>query len=313
MCDDDEVSASFASEALRDEAAALREEVIAHREYLASSRERAVEQREILAALRETAVLEREAVADGRDTFAEQRDALAEGRDERADQADVAATARDVAALRFEREQGSELSSGLRRRFAANRSEAAGDRVRAAGDRGSASGDRSVALADRVASGGDRLAAADERASTIYDELTGALQRGPGLLELSREVERAQRQRQPFVLGFLDVDGLKGVNDTQGHSAGDALLCRVLTTVRAHVRPYDPIVRQGGDEFLCGLSGMSLTEVGDRLAAVNATLANSEPPASISFGVAQLQDNESVPSLIARADADMYRQRSAHA
>jgi diguanylate cyclase (GGDEF)-like protein len=298
-----------ASKVLREEAVALREEIIANRERLASSRERALAQREIHAALRERAVLEREATADGRDTIARQRDVLAATRDERADEADQAATDRDIAALCFEQEQGAELSALLLRVLAANRSNAAGDRVRASVDRGSSSRDRSVALADRVASESDRLAAADDRASTIVDELTGAMQREPGLFELYREVSRAHRSHEPFVLAFLDVDGLKAVNDRHGHGAGDELLRTVVSALRANVRPYDTIVRQGGDEFLCGLAGMSLLEAGTRFAAVKAALARNDPPASVTIGIVDLEPEEPLSSLIRRADTDLYRQR----
>lgn len=309
--DDDASQLPFAPETLRDDAAALREAVISTRETLAANRERALEEREILAALRESAVLEREATADSRDAVAHRRDALAASRDQRAEQADGAAAARDAVAVRREREEQADLSSGLRDLLAQNRTSAAGDRSRAADDRESASGDRFLALADRVASEADRAAAADDRASTIFDELTGALRRGPGMFELRREVDRAHRLGQPFVLGYLDVDGLKRLNDSEGHAAGDELLRTVVTTVRAVLRPYDAIVRQGGDEFICGMAGLPLAEAHRRFAAVNVALGAGRRPRSVTVGVAELREAETLDTLIERADRELYRQRTA--
>src|SRR5438552_11348809 len=71
------------------------------------------------------------------------------------------------------------------------------------------------------------------------DELTGAWTRKLGLEEVSRELERAHRTGARLVLAFVDVDGLKAVNDSQGHLAGDALLRLLGETLRANVRPYD--------------------------------------------------------------------------
>src|SRR5438552_15052647 len=86
------------------------------------------------------------------------------------------------------------------------------------------------------------------------DELTGGWRRKLGLEEVSRELERAHRTGAGLVLAFVDVDGLKAVNDSQGHLAGDALLRLLGETLRANVRPYDVIVRYGGDELLCAMS-----------------------------------------------------------
>lgn len=87
------------------------------------------------------------------------------------------------------------------------------------------------------------------RATT--DELTGAWTHKFGLEEVSRELERAHRTGARLLISFVDIDGLKEVNDTQGHLAGDALLQLVGETVRGNVRPYDITVRYGGDELIC--------------------------------------------------------------
>jgi diguanylate cyclase (GGDEF)-like protein len=67
-----------------------------------------------------------------------------------------------------------------------------------------------------------------------------------------------------LTLAFVDVDGLKLVNDSRGHLAGDAPLKLVGGTIRAHVRPYDVIVRYGGDEFVCAMSDLGAVEARER-------------------------------------------------
>ncbi len=63
------------------------------------------------------------------------------------------------------------------------------------------------------------------------------------------------------MLAFVDVDGLKEVNDRDGHAEGDALLIDVAATIRSKLRSYDPLVRFGGDEFVCAFSDFDLDAV----------------------------------------------------
>ncbi len=141
------------------------------------------------------------------------------------------------------------------------------------------------------------------------DGLTGEYSRGAGLVELEREMARVKRTGETLVLAFLDVDQLKSVNDSGGHAAGDRMLTEVARTVRAALRPYDLIIRYGGDEFICGNSGLDMAGVSKRLALVNSVLAKAAEHGSITAGVALLQSGDSVEDLIARADAALYRER----
>lgn len=126
---------------------------------------------------------------------------------------------------------------------------------------------------DREAASADRTISARERAAHVIDGLTHAHRREAGLLELEREVVRANRTAQPLTLSFVDVDGLKAMNDSRGHAAGDQLLREIADSIRAHLRPYDLSVRYGGDEFLCALPDMTMAEAAERFALVNAHLA----------------------------------------
>jgi diguanylate cyclase (GGDEF)-like protein len=124
------------------------------------------------------------------------------------------------------------------------------------------------------------------------------------LVELEREMMRAKRTGHPFVVAFLDVDGLKAINDSLGHDAGDQLLRRVVDCTRSQLRSYDLIVRFGGDEFVCGLSNLRQREATERFERINASLA--EHDSSITVGLAELEDGDSLVELIARADKALY-------
>jgi diguanylate cyclase (GGDEF)-like protein len=153
----------------------------------------------------------------------------------------------------------------------------------------------------------ERLAAARERHDLSLDGLTGLWRRGPGLLVLHQEHARAQRTRASLSVAFVDVVGLKAINTADGHAAGDELLRTVAATLRAHVRSYDCVLRYGGDEFLVALPGLNAEAARKRLAEVN--IALTDVGATVTVGVAELGPDESIEALIARADADLYRQR----
>jgi diguanylate cyclase (GGDEF)-like protein len=167
--------------------------------------------------------------------------------------------------------------------------------------------DRMLAAADRAAAKIDRVAAAEDRVAASVDGLTGAYLRGPGHVELRREITRARRTRLPLALAYLDVDGLKLVNDSAGHDAGDRLLLAVATVLRDHMRAYDVIVRQGGDEFVWALPGMGMAEAKARMNLVHRALAATP----VSAGIAVLDEADTLETLIGRADKALYASRSA--
>ncbi len=141
------------------------------------------------------------------------------------------------------------------------------------------------------------------------DELTGAWTRKFGLQAVSRELERAHRTGATLLLAFIDIDGLKEVNDRHGHLAGDALLRLVGETLRANVRPYDVIVRYGGDEFVCGMPNLSLPEAKARFERITSALTAADPEHSVTFGLANSEPADNLHELIARADADLLEAR----
>jgi diguanylate cyclase (GGDEF)-like protein len=155
----------------------------------------------------------------------------------------------------------------------------------------------------------ERVRILDERAS--IDELTGLLRRGAGLLALEREIDRARRSEGRLVVAFLDVDGLKRVNDELGHAAGDRLLCDVASVLRTRLRSYDLVMRWGGDEFVCALFGAERGGAERRLDTVAAGIVAATQGRTVSWGLVGLEASDSAETLIARADAALYERRRA--
>jgi diguanylate cyclase (GGDEF)-like protein len=260
--------------------------------------------------LRARGTEQREETARERVEAAAARDAIARARD-------VAALARDRAAELHDRElaalDAASLDDGPARRAAANnrriaavaRAAAAEVRARAAADREQAARDREQAARDRVQAQADREALLEQLAIAETDALTGARTRAAGLVDLDHEIDRARRTEGLLVAAYVDLVGLKAVNDTRGHSAGDALLRRAVSGIRDHLRPYDLIIRLGGDEFLCVMSGATIQEGRQRFATVQVALAAEPDPCEIKIGFAALAPADSAADLIERADAEL--------
>lgn len=249
-----------------------------------------------------------------RETTAEQRDLAAADRDRAADVRDRKADERDRAASRKAADNGSDpptTGTEILLQAARDRRRAAQDRARSAAQRAEAAHDRELAAKDRKQAAEDRAQAAAAREAAAIDVLTGAWQRGPGLAELQRLIDRARRGTSELIVAFVDVDGLKVTNDNLGHQAGDALLTSVVGAMRAHLRSYEPIIRLGGDEFLCALSDAPLERVRGRFADISAGLAKTSDHASISVGFAELTAQDSPEDVIARADADLLARKRA--
>lgn len=236
------------------------------------------------------------------DRTAEDRDRTAEDRDQRADAHDRASEAVMRAPT---------LGTSVPRPARKSPAKPTQERLRTAGavrDRQGGAADRTQAADDRAAAQTDRVLSAHERAASAIDELTGVHRRNAGIVELEREIARAKRTKQPFTLAFIDVDGLKGTNDSLGHAAGDQLLRETAALIRSHLRSYDLIIRFGGDEFVCGLLDLNRAEAAKRFSLVNADLAGTKQ-ASVSVGLAELKADDAVEDLIARADVAMYKER----
>jgi diguanylate cyclase (GGDEF)-like protein len=141
------------------------------------------------------------------------------------------------------------------------------------------------------------------------DDLTGALRRSAGLAALQREIDRSRRSGgKGIAVIFLDVDGLKLVNDTQGHAAGDRMLIEVVATIRQRVRSYDLVIRYGGDEFLCALVDVAPEDAERTLADIRQQYT-ARTGHTVSVGMTTVGDADTADSIVARADAALYAER----
>ena len=269
-----------------------------------SERVATTEERGATAALRSRATAHRLAIADQRDESARARDLIATARDRSADAHDKAAKARDRAAEARERRalQAGDADESVH----ALRSL----RLSGAALRERAAQERAAAAADRAAAATDRQKAAEDRRHAGVDELTGVFRRGTGELALTAEIARSRRSKRPMSLALIDIDGLKRINDAEGHAAGDTLLRDVATAITTTMRAYDVTVRWGGDEFVCALSDTTLDVAADRIAAIQQALTMLPNKPSISAGLAALTSDDDLESVIARADSALYRAKA---
>jgi len=233
---------------------------------------------------------------------AENRDRDAIIRDRNADERDVAARLQDLA-----HEEGASREAILSR-AARDRKRAALDRAKAAEDRAQAAADRDVAARERAEAYRFQAELASSLELASKDQLTGTWARGFGLKEIARELTRAHRTGTGLVLAFIDVDGLKQVNDSEGHLAGDALLQLLGATLHAFVRPYDVVVRYGGDELLCAMPAVQISEASHRFESIAAALRAASNQ-SITVGLAESRADDSLQDLIARADSALRAAR----
>ena len=271
---------------------------------------------ELTRELRDRSSERRHEIAAERVETAAARDAVARARDLAAAARDEAAALRDRELAEHDADRGSAKATRLlhraaekRRRAAADRVTAAEIRARAAADREQAARDREQAARDRAQAQADRDALLQALAIAETDQLTGARTRAAGLLDLDHEIDRARRSTGRLVVAYVDVVGLKAVNDAGGHSAGDKLLQHAVRGIRGHLRSYDLIVRHGGDEFLCVMSGATIDDARQRFGSVQAALAEDPDPCEVKVGFAALAPEDSARELIDRADADLPSSR----
>jgi diguanylate cyclase (GGDEF)-like protein len=144
------------------------------------------------------------------------------------------------------------------------------------------------------------------------DPLTGIPNRRAYLERVSTAVQAAA-WGHPTVVCLVDLDGFKSVNDAGGHAAGDAMLRRVASALGGAVRETDTVARLGGDEFAV-LADVTASFSGEMLAErLRAAVARVGGPAGVtaSVGVAEVEPGDDVADLLHRADAAMYRSKSA--
>lgn len=136
--------------------------------------------------------------------------------------------------------------------------------------------------------------------------------------ELDRMIARHERHGTPAALLFVDVDGLKALNDTFGHAAGDAALIHLTELMVSSVRQTDLVARIGGDEFAILLDHAdepstreTVARLADKVAGCEFCFEGKCLPLSIAIGFTLVQADDSPVAVLDRADEAMYREKDA--
>lgn len=173
-----------------------------------------------------------------------------------------------------------------------------------------------------AASAEQRLTAQRERIAqlevmSITDELTGLNNRRGLEKFLSTALSAAARHGDDGVVGYIDLDGFKAINDTLGHAAGDAVLRRLAKELQYHVRPTDAVARLCGDEFAVVITRCDAVEGMIRLKHLQATLNDMEVEIdgktvalNLSLGMAPYNGASKIDLLLNLADKEMYANKS---
>jgi len=153
-------------------------------------------------------------------------------------------------------------------------------------------------------------------AAALTDALTGIFNRRGFTEAAERELARASRYDRPFVLAYVDVRGLKSVNDTEGHLMGDELIKTVAGLMKESARADDVVGRIGGDEFALLLAEQTAQSADPVIRRIRARVAEARAameisvPWELTIGVASFPDDgKTLEELLDVSDRRLYEQR----
>jgi len=233
-------------------------------------------------AVRAQIASERHEQAWRRDEMARHRDDVAAARDREAEEIDE--SAEEMAGQLGEDSPAAKVAAVARVSAAAARARAAEDRERAARDREDAARDRGLLMA--------------EIERSHMDESTGAYGRRIGEVLLRHEIELAQGMGGALVLGVVSVEEAV---QTEERPDGSALARDLFLALQARLRPFDPIVCWGENEFVCTLTAVAQEDVSRWLGDACSDVAELHADGLASIGVMGLEGNDTLDSLIERA------------
>lgn len=150
-----------------------------------------------------------------------------------------------------------------------------------------------------------------------YDAMTGIYNRRTGFEKLKQLYKNIEKNENTVSVCFIDINGLKDVNDYLGHDVGDELILTITKGIQNKIRENDFVARLGGDEFLIIFEGLDEAEseaVWQRIVAefeqINAT-ENRRYLISASHGIETFSGgtNEYIDTIINQADEKMYREK----
>ena len=135
---------------------------------------------------------------------------------------------------------------------------------------------------------------------------------------LDETISRVRRYNEDAGMLFVDLDGLKLINDSFGHKAGDEALIQVASMLVGGVRRSDCVARIGGDEFAILLINAPESVANDTAARLIDVIADCDfthdgdtLPLSVAIGVAMISPDDDSESVMARADEEMYKRKAA--
>jgi diguanylate cyclase (GGDEF)-like protein len=149
----------------------------------------------------------------------------------------------------------------------------------------------------------------------VKDALTGAYNRRFFDESLASYVDRCKRGHA-LALGYFDLDNFKGINDTEGHAAGDAVLKTFVSVLHGELRDSDILARRGGDEFCVlfvdcdtDVAAAAIERVHSRIRREGAVFEGRRLVMGFSAGIAACHMDDTVEDLLARADQALYRSK----
>lgn len=157
-------------------------------------------------------------------------------------------------------------------------------------------------------------ALADMEQAAQRDVLTSLFNRRYFLTALQQRIARVARYRERVAILYIDVDGLKAINDRLGHAAGDLVLTMIARALHTATRESDVVARIGGDEFAVLIDHVDSRAARAKMASLRAALAQADCywgteriMLSAAFGMAMIDARDTAEDLLCRADTDMYR------
>lgn len=150
------------------------------------------------------------------------------------------------------------------------------------------------------------------RTLAVSDSLTGLANYRRLIAVMESELDRSRRSHRPFSIVLLDMDGLKTINDENGHLVGSRALVRLAKILRSHSRAIDTAARYGGDEFALVLPEAP-KDIATRVASRIRERLSAEPESpvlSVSVGIAAFpEDGDTPEKLLGAADRMLYRMK----
>ncbi|MBW4549910.1 MAG: GGDEF domain-containing protein [Aphanocapsa sp. GSE-SYN-MK-11-07L] len=147
-----------------------------------------------------------------------------------------------------------------------------------------------------------------------YDQLTGVANRHQIQALLAQKLPQTQDSPQNFSILLVDLDHFKQVNDKYGHAVGDRVLKDIAHLLAQHVRASDTLARWGGEEFLILAPTTDLAQaqhLGEKIQQVLSEVSLADQlRLTLSIGIASYRPDDTLATLLERADAALYRAKS---